>query len=840
MITNFLSDNKNILSDSILFKKNNKTEEYIKQQNNIINKFTNNLIEDIYKNIFILKNKKQFQIKNILKKNIWKLWNNSYNLGIVHAENELNSNFNNNINLVEFEENEDKKVNKTIKDKLDRTRVVKRVRREESITKNTGITELEKTEFGRIYLEKRIDKLGDNLKDSYKEELLKEDGIIDRFFKRKGTARVEKLKLDIKDLVIEEESRIQDRTQSEIKNENDLWKRILGRQRDKQDYINDYRDNLEDSGKYSEEEINKKVAYLRSNYNPELEITDEEKLELGLDTRRKYSIKAVNNILNNRREIRQNKVNRIALTELGHAYNLGRLETYNNRDIELVKLNNSLEHLRRVFPEKYRSTYEKVANRINYSFQIKGVVCPVCQERAVRKNGYGKGIYLLSEVLTNRQLQLVFHPHCACYYEPIEETEKEKEKRKIKGKVGININKFFDNSLVKWASGGATTILGTGVMYYVFNKYLKNKIKPINNLSKNLINLIEENSGNINQTILENLNILNLPLKKVLPNDVLLELNETENNLAEEILNTSESDYYTGNVQENIELLSRNVTNEIVETNSINYEINLELENDIQNIVNRLNSYLLYNPNLLTTTEKQLLIRTYSNDLRKLNSLVNNLEKSNIVLYSKYKSLEKLKMEALEKLRISNLVIPNNVDEEIYLNSLNSIRRINNKIEEVTNKLIEINRNLDIDNIKALREDIESNPYLLKEFIKKSRTQIENNFNKIDNTISRLYNEELKTIENIINNTENISDNLRRQLLIELEVINYQIESRLKNFTYTLGDLNLEYLSLDLNILQNELLENNLLGKAIALNDYKNLIIESQKKVFVLTNKLLK
>jgi intein/homing endonuclease len=41
-----------------------------------------------------------------------------------------------------------------------------------------------------------------------------------------------------------------------------------------------------------------------------------------------------------------------------------------------------------------------------------GIVCPICQERAIYDYGYGKGIIKIDDLLTNVQTQPLLHANC--------------------------------------------------------------------------------------------------------------------------------------------------------------------------------------------------------------------------------------------------------------------------------------------------------------------------------------------------------------------------------------------------------------------------------------------
>jgi hypothetical protein len=55
---------------------------------------------------------------------------------------------------------------------------------------------------------------------------------------------------------------------------------------------------------------------------------------------------------------------------------------------------------------RYQKIYNTLSELINRSpqlesFKMDGIVCPICQERAIYDYGYGKGIIKIDDLLTN-------------------------------------------------------------------------------------------------------------------------------------------------------------------------------------------------------------------------------------------------------------------------------------------------------------------------------------------------------------------------------------------------------------------------------------------------------
>ena len=114
-----------------------------------------------------------------------------------------------------------------------------------------------------------------------------------------------------------------------------------------------------------------------------------------------------------------------------------------------------------------------------------GVICPVCQERSEKDSGFGKGIYLINDVLNNPQLQPALHPFCQCYFTAVEDNDDDDNKKKKIGVAGI-----MENNVSKWAAGAGISILGTALMYAIFRRTRKNIIIP--EVSREVIQPVKE------------------------------------------------------------------------------------------------------------------------------------------------------------------------------------------------------------------------------------------------------------------------------------------------------------------------------------------------------------
>ena len=859
MITNFLSTKNNIISDYILnnninayFSKKeiSNAEDIKRQQDKIVDICISSLIQTTYNNIKLSRNNTiniELPIRNVL----WNLWNSSWQLGSKHGNNEIYSNFNSDHDSVNFIEEEKKQKNVSKSRILNIEKVKERKEEEQRINRENNITPLQESEFGKIYLEKRLQSLSSNLKNFYKEQL-KKDNTLDKYFKSKSADKENVLLRKLESIIKEDniqKTKVDGSSTvfNKIDTINKKLKDALGYD-NRQIYLGKQIAQIYDNDSFNKQEKEILIDQLeKRRFDPDVELSTKLKTELGLDPNKTYKASELrqerNRLKNEAKKVNNvsSKSLRIALTELGHAYNLGRLDEYQRQGIELVKLNNSVEHLRR------------------------NVVCTVCLERAVRNNGYGKGIYLLSDVLTRRELQLVFHPYCACYYTAISETEEEKIKR---NSLSIKINNFFDNNIAKWAAGGTavTAILGTAVMYSAFRKtrIIKkpktkkniirnndvitqpNKInEPIENTSiitnkskqqitkeaeKEINNFIINNKDTISSALQSKSNVIIVPL--IVKSKIkVIELNNSEKEQFEKELQKP-SVYSRQTIQNNISKVNANSSYEINQAIKNNPEINPDLKAKIDDIVSRLNLYSEYNKNNLTRAERISIINQYNKDLKELNKIINNIETTNIILYSKVQSLYKAKEEALYTIKRSGISYEN----DNYLNSIPSIRAINNTIEDVESTLrsnVNLMNNGFTYNLKELNYNLQSNPDLLENILIINKNKINKAFDRLPNSLGDIPNE-INSIKKEITNTKNITDVRYRQLMVDLELINFQLLNSTKQFNYNLEDIDLDFISS-----ATVYFESDLLGKAQGLKAYKELLIETQKQLFITTNQLI-
>jgi hypothetical protein len=182
------------------------------------------------------------------------------------------------------------------------------------------------------------------------------------------------------------------------------------------------------------------------------------------------------------------RIERMVITELNAAYNLGRLEAFMSRGIKLVRWNNDAENASSFAPNMQSGQlirgYMTRYRYFGFPYDPKlHRVCPLCQERAKRETIYGVGIYALEDLLSPTAVMSAppLHPYCECYLEPIYRREENQIRKKLlKAKVGsealgIDEQTASNNrkALGRWVIGAATgagAILSMALMYRMFRR----------------------------------------------------------------------------------------------------------------------------------------------------------------------------------------------------------------------------------------------------------------------------------------------------------------------------------------------------------------------------------
>lgn len=989
MITNFVLNRSNVLYTFNNIQGNTQSNsqaiKYIKQQDNIVNNFSNILRDNVlrlFKGVKPQQNK-QNKLNLPIKNALWYLWNNAYKLGIDNASSELRSKFNRTNNLVEFasrksydeeererlleseqelesrrkddtddydlftpnrkknklKSNKPNKKNTLLNNEQDIDRRINSAIKTEDTTLNTqskinpaiqvnnnelanAKIELEKVNrqkeiFERNYI--TYDQEGEPVI-KYNKYVRKKSGIsninaspadkqiIDKKYRN---LRLQKLKLEDRIQALELDNRLkemtkEDKTKEKRTREPRKLKESTIARREAISTISDRRKEEEsrtpqdvqysEFGRvYVEKRLDAVAAKLDDYYRDDLKEIIPKYLNSKSPTKDKELFNDINTKLFNKDENLTGSTKRIALTELGHAYNLGRMDYYEQKGIKKVKWNNSVEHLRRTNP-KYETTYRKIYNKMSQQekstkpFEIKGVVCPVCQERAEKDNGYGKGVYLLSEVLSNPQLQPSIHPFCFCFLSPVESEDDDDDfkKRNKVDSTQTKVSSLFDSNVSKWAAGGATAILGTALMYSMFRRtrgrvvvpstvtevaekvvtkiptYLKpsvvpkkiNAPKPTYNIptsSDNLADVIIDNA----ETILEQLpEVLGEPLQQVqqaseylvtlpmlnlaIPEKEVVEVVKQQYKpivdaaINKTIPNTNFSyntylDTVTSNAQKTITLA--NETN----PNSVNFVVQLKLDNINRD---RLAGYQSYNSSTYDTATSKTIINSYSKDINFINNTLTNLENNNSKLYAEIRGLIKVRDEAIESIKPTLQNLPDNITPQDIISTHPTIVNLNNTLVDLSNSLAANKQRLNSDDLYGqlieTRQAILSNPELAQDYVRYNSKKINSIFNSLGSSDPAfIYNvdSQLNTLSSRLNKIDNLSKNDFLLSLDELEQV-YKRVSKEKSKVNNITQIDLK------EFIGAKQSKDNLI-KASGILDYKQGIDTLENKILYITTLLL-
>lgn len=275
---------------------------------------------------------------------------------------------------------------------------------------------LEQTEFGKSYLNRRINTITNDLNERYK-TTLQQILVGDKDTKTVGYLEDNRTNKDvtyykrISAMLTREDAKQMESYNKQLELVNDKLGQLLTKQE------------AMDFNPYQAQQLR------NTKYNPEVSLSPGNKKLLNeLPDKAVYTREDIKSyrdkLLEKVRKLKDNqaRTKRIAITEMGHAYNLGRLDYYIKEGKKFVKWNNSIEHKRRVAPGDYRQKYAELFTRrleqvIDRPFQLEsfkmdGIVCPICQERAIYDYGYGKGIIKIDDLLNNSQTQPLLHANC--------------------------------------------------------------------------------------------------------------------------------------------------------------------------------------------------------------------------------------------------------------------------------------------------------------------------------------------------------------------------------------------------------------------------------------------
>jgi hypothetical protein len=278
---------------------------------------------------------------------------------------------------------------------------------------------LEQTEFGKSYLNRRINTITNDLNERYKTTLQQ------ILVGEKETKTVGYLEDNRTNKDVTYYKRISAMLTREDAKQMEQYNKQL-------ELVKTRLDDIPSKGSATKNmNVYESIAFLKKKYDPDVKLTVADKKLLNeLPNKAVYKIQDLrdykNKLLEKVRKLKDNqaRTKRIAITEMGHAYNLGRLDYYIKEGKKFVKWNNSIEHKKRqrdLIPRDYQARYQKIYNTLSElinrspqleSFKMDGIVCPICQERAIYDYGYGKGIIKIDDLLNNVQTQPLLHANC--------------------------------------------------------------------------------------------------------------------------------------------------------------------------------------------------------------------------------------------------------------------------------------------------------------------------------------------------------------------------------------------------------------------------------------------
>lgn len=483
---------------------------------------------------------------------------------------------------------------------------------------------------------------------------------------------------------------------------------------------------------------------------------------------------------------------RIAMTELGHAYNLGRLDYFYERKIEYVKWETRVEHLRREAIDSTKRSYKS----IDSSYSLRGVVCPVCWERSTHDSGYGKGIYELSEVMSNPQLFPLIHVNCGCFLSEanVKDDDDDKDVRKKK-KVESDSN-IFSNNVSIWAAGGAVGILGTALMYAMFRRTRTRIPQPkftpsVATKVASRIPFSITKYGGKKEVVKPNLTILNtdIPLPQLTSNksipllpldipEVPVELPELKPRLLT-ILDTNYPGTKTNYIdklttvnEESLRLLSEVSLSDLNSVNSTDIRSRLLMIRD-EKLPEIYTSYKSSNYN---ATQRKDIVKSFKEDIEFINQQILALENNNGKLYAQERALLKVREDVRQLIRnnITDVDIP---DINAVVSSNPTVRNLEHTLSEIQQQLRVNNRNLANDSyygdLIKVKEDILSNADLANDYIKYNTGKVNSVFNslgKLEPAVLPNLEKQLIDLERKVNRLNNLS---YLDYVLGLDEVNY-------------------------------------------------------------------
>jgi len=674
---------------------------------------------------------------------------------------------------------------------------------------------LEQTEFGKSYLNKRINVLTNDLNERYKDTLKQ---VVPEY-----------LADNKKDKDVNYYRRISGMLTREDAKQMELYNKQL-------DLING---KLKDIPSKEIAEINvpsyKRQEFRNTKYNPEVPLSPGNKKLLNeLPDKAVYTREDIKSyrdkLLEKVRKLKDNqaRTKRIAITEMGHAYNLGRLDYYVKQGIKFVKWNNSIEHKRATIPPDYRQKYAELFTRrleqvIDRPFQLEtfkmdGIVCPICQERAIYDYGYGKGIIRVEDLLNNIQTQPLLHANCSCFL-----TESKESETKEPFNVPIYISSLLNNNVVKWATAG---ILGTAAMYAAFKK---SNLTPLNipdviRSKPAVVTTKALTSALVNDVPIIDVPLVPLQVPDLIPSNINV---NRANDVLEPILN-----WRTGVIDD----LITEATETDVKYELINPQMQESTESAVDGIIRRAREYK-------AATKADLnrpILDRFKEDVDEIQYYMNEIEDGNVKLYSSIQSMKLVRKSVMDEglTTLTDDVIPPGFTMEQVIASNPIIRRLDFRIMDSENSLrrllsLQYGENSYYSRLREIQNDLLSNELFKREYLKGKRSvllRLQRNLSR--EVFPQIMIEDItqlrkRVLSNYLTTTNEQFDRYVRQL----DNIEFAIDNQLELIKNKLG-----FTSLNLQI---STLNNQATLAAEFIYDYKTGLIKSKKQVIELRNILL-
>jgi hypothetical protein len=713
----------------------------------------------------------------------------------------------------------DNKIPANIRDSV---KAIESRRQSESIRGDVPL--LEQTQFGKSYLNKRINTITNDLNSRYKDTLKQ---VIPEYLADNKQDKDITYYRRISGMLTREDAKQMEQYNKQL----DLIKGKL-----------DDIPSKEIAGikipSYQQQE------FRNTKYNPEVPLSPGNKKLLNeLPDKAVYTREDIRNyrdkLLEKVRKLKNNqaRTKRIAITEMGHAYNLGRLDYYVKQGIKFVKWNNSIEHKRAMIPGDYNTRYRKIYNKLSElinrspqleSFKMDGIVCPICQERAIYDYGYGKGIIKIDDLLSNSQSQPLLHANCSCFLTSVEESE-----TKEPFNVPIYISSLLNNNVVKWAAAG---ILGTAAMYAAFKK---SNVTPLNipDIIRSKPAVVTTKA--LSQTLLDD--IIDVPLVPLqIPERVPTTINiDRANKVLEDVVNWREN-VIDDSINKAIKIDER--------YELVNPYIIPTTKQKVDDITDRVKQYKAITKSTLT---KENLIQ-FKEDVDEVQYYINEIEEANTKIYSSIQSMKLARKAIIDEglNKLSDELIPPGFTPEQVIISNPIIQRLDNQIIQSENTLrnaisLKLGETSHYSTLKRIRNDLLDNELFKLEYTKRKRgvllrlqDKLIGKFDKVKKVFvggqvnPRVLERDLEELQNtILYNYMNVSNEQFESYVRQLDNIELAIDGQLELIKNKLGLTSLDarnYTGNDMAVLTSEF-----------ISDYKNGLMRSKLRAMGLRNLLI-